>query len=371
MLIPIVPFAEIPRDREADRRAAVEGPWWIAPLAAPRAVDLCDAEVSSADAERLVAIVRERPTHVLDCRDVELACRLLDEGALSVVLRFPVLANLPPDIPGDRIGLLEPDANALPRSLSAGTIWTSDSTSGADDPRARVILCDGASFDSASANFPMVAIRNAHSCSADLEARAFCARIARPGDAPLLTLLCDGLGVAIAWGWSKPDSIQRSMMERHVHMAATPDTSVEPFGGALIAVEMDRGGRALRYRVEGPAIDVSRPNAWAGREGFSALFAKLRERALDAPPGSYTRRLLDSPDMLRGKLLEEAAELAAASSAADVRGEAADVLYFAWVALARAGVSPGEVEAELARRALRMNRRPGDVKPPVAPERLR
>jgi phosphoribosyl-ATP pyrophosphohydrolase/phosphoribosyl-AMP cyclohydrolase/histidinol dehydrogenase len=44
--------------------------------------------------------------------------------------------------------------------------------------------------------------------------------------------------------------------------------------------------------------------------------------------------------------------------------EAADVIYFTLVAMARAGVSLEEVEAELDRRALRVTRRKGDAKPP-------
>jgi len=39
------------------------------------------------------------------------------------------------------------------------------------------------------------------------------------------------------------------------------------------------------------------------------------------------------------------------------------VLYFTLVALARAGASLSEVEAELDRRALQVTRRPGEAKP--------
>ena len=42
--------------------------------------------------------------------------------------------------------------------------------------------------------------------------------------------------------------------------------------------------------------------------------------------------------------------------------EAADVLYFTLAHLVRADVSLADVEAELDRRALRVTRRPGDVK---------
>jgi phosphoribosyl-ATP pyrophosphohydrolase/phosphoribosyl-AMP cyclohydrolase/histidinol dehydrogenase len=89
----------------------------------------------------------------------------------------------------------------------------------------------------------------------------------------------------------------------------------------------------------------------------------LTERAAEAPPGSYTRRLLDEPGLLDGKLREEAAELAEADGDAAVTHEAADLMYFACVAMVRAGVPLEQVERELDRRALRVSRRPGDAKP--------
>ncbi len=65
---------------------------------------------------------------------------------------------------------------------------------------------------------------------------------------------------------------------------------------------------------------------------------------------------------MRAKLREEAGELADARGNEAVAAEAGDVLYFALVALARAGVPLTDVEAELTRRARRVTRRPGDAK---------
>ena len=46
--------------------------------------------------------------------------------------------------------------------------------------------------------------------------------------------------------------------------------------------------------------------------------------------------------------------------------EAADLLYFALVAMIRAGVSLAEVDRVLDRRALRISRSGGEAKPPPA-----
>tara|TARA_Y100001968_G_C19165612_1_gene623047 strand:+ start:383 stop:580 length:198 start_codon:yes stop_codon:yes gene_type:complete len=56
-------------------------------------------------------------------------------------------------------------------------------------------------------------------------------------------------------------------------------------------------------------------------------------------------------------LLEEAGELADAATPAEVTHEAADLLYFATVAMARAGVDPAKVLDLLDHRALIVSRR--------------
>ena len=90
-----------------------------------------------------------------------------------------------------------------------------------------------------------------------------------------------------------------------------------------------------------------------------ALEHRVRNR-LEAPSdGSYTRRLGADPNLLGAKLVEEARELAEADGRDEVIWEAADLFYFATVAMARRGVGLDEVECELDRRALAVRRRDG------------
>lgn len=88
----------------------------------------------------------------------------------------------------------------------------------------------------------------------------------------------------------------------------------------------------------------------------------LQSRLRSAPEGSYTKRLFDDPTFLRNKLVEEAQELAEADEPDHVAAEMADVLYFAMVKCVAAGVTMKEVEAHLDRRALKIQRRPGNAK---------
>jgi len=102
--------------------------------------------------------------------------------------------------------------------------------------------------------------------------------------------------------------------------------------------------------------------SWGRRGGFDELARTIAKRFLEAPEGSYTRRLFDDPDLLRAKLFEETRELTEASTPDEVAWETADVVYFALVEMTRGGARLEDVEAHLDRRALRVRRRPGNAK---------
>ena len=96
---------------------------------------------------------------------------------------------------------------------------------------------------------------------------------------------------------------------------------------------------------------------------LGALMRTLIDRRNNAPAGSYTKRLFDDEALLKSKLLEECEELMAAKDNREVAFETADVVYFAFAACARHGVNLAAVQRSLARKALRVRRRPGNAKP--------
>jgi phosphoribosylformimino-5-aminoimidazole carboxamide ribotide isomerase len=134
----------------------------------------------------------------------------------------------------------------------------------------------------------------------------------------------------------------------------------------LLRVTPDCDRDALRFTVRQHGsgfCHTGTRSCWGDDAGLSKLLRLVEQRRQDAPAGSYTRRLFEDADLLGAKLVEEAGELAEATSPEDVTWEAADVLYFTACAMARAGVSMEQVEAELDRRALKLTRRKGDAKP--------
>ncbi len=184
------------------------------------------------------------------------------------------------------------------------------------------------------------------------------------------TVVVDELGIALGLAWSDGESLSEAVSSgRGVYHSRSRGLWVkgETSGATqeLLRVDLDCDRDAMRFTVtqKDPGFcHLDTMTCWGDETGVAALARRLASRAAEAPEGSYTRRLLDDPGLLRAKLAEEADELAAAETPAEVVHEAADLLFFTLTAMARAGVSLADVAAELDRRALKITRRPGDAK---------
>lgn len=185
------------------------------------------------------------------------------------------------------------------------------------------------------------------------------------------TVVVDELGTALGLAYSSPESLRRSVETRRgVYHSRMRGIWVkgETSGAAqkLLRVDLDCDRDTLRFvvRQAGPGFcHNGTATCWGDATGLPRLLATLSGRQRSSPPGSYTRRLLADRVLLRSKLVEEAGELGDAAGREHVTAEAADLLYFAAVAMMRAGVSLADVAGELDRRALRVTRRGGDAKP--------
>ncbi len=204
-------------------------------------------------------------------------------------------------------------------------------------------------------------------------AEGFCAPLKsdRP-DGLWPTVVCDESGVALGLVYSTLESVRRSLETgRGVYWSRSRGglwekgaTSGDTQQLLSIATDCDRD--ALRFTVHqagGGFCHLGTRTCFGADTGLGALARTLAERRDAAPAGSYTARLFTDADLLRAKLTEEAGELASATTRDEARWEAADVIYFALVAAARAGVELAEIERELDRRALKVTRRPGNAKP--------
>jgi len=189
------------------------------------------------------------------------------------------------------------------------------------------------------------------------------------------TIVCDERGVALGLAYSNLESVREAVKQRRgvYHsrsrggLWAKGNTSGDTQELLSIALDCDRDALRFTVRQHGTGFCHLKTQTCFGTDaGLGALERVLHARKKNAPAGSYTRRLFEEPELLRGKLAEEAAELADAiehKNADDVRWEAADVIYFALAAAAKAGVRLSEIEKELDMRALKVVRRKGDAKP--------
>ena len=192
-------------------------------------------------------------------------------------------------------------------------------------------------------------------------------------DGLIATVVTDEIGRALGMCWSSRRSLEyaiengvgayesrrRGLWVKGASSGATQD---------LVRIEPDCDRDALRFVVRQAGAGFCHKeteSCWGPATGLRALEQTLARRRTTSERGSYSRRLFDDPALLAAKLAEEAAELAEARGRDEVVHEAADVLYFASVAMARAGVTLADVEGELDRRSAAVTRRAGDAKPEV------
>ena len=129
---------------------------------------------------------------------------------------------------------------------------------------------------------------------------------------------------------------------------------------AVRALRLDCDGDAVLALVEpaGPACHTGERTCFhrgelapsAPYEVLPALERTLADRLHDRPAGSYTVELLDDPQRIGEKVMEEAEEVArAAREESDIRvdEEAADVVYHLLVLLASRGHRLSDVERVL------------------------
>jgi len=185
------------------------------------------------------------------------------------------------------------------------------------------------------------------------------------------TIVTDERGVALGLTYSNQASLSDAVESgRGVYWSRSRnelwrkgDTSGDYQDLLRVDIDCDRDTLRFTVRQHGRGFCHSGTRTCFGdSRGLSNVCERIADRVRNPICESYTARLLANPTLLRNKLIEEAGELADATSAGDVAWEAADVLYFALVALARAGVGLDIVERELDRRARIVTRRKGDAK---------
>jgi phosphoribosyl-AMP cyclohydrolase / phosphoribosyl-ATP pyrophosphohydrolase len=185
-------------------------------------------------------------------------------------------------------------------------------------------------FDAATGLIPMVA-QHAHSGEVLMVAYADRAALART--------FRDG----VMWYWSRSRGRLWKKGESSGNVQQVLSLHADCDADAVVA----------RVLPAGPTCHTGTRSCFDAAPTLAALDSVLEQRAADPAAVGYTARLLADPNLRLKKLGEEAVELALAcerGTAADVRAEAADLLYHVLVACRGAGVSAGEVLGVLEQR---------------------
>jgi phosphoribosyl-ATP pyrophosphohydrolase/phosphoribosyl-AMP cyclohydrolase len=178
------------------------------------------------------------------------------------------------------------------------------------------------------------------------------------------TVIVDEIGRALGFAFSDLKSVREAVRtKRGVYHSRSRGLWMKGLTSGdtqdLRRIDLDCDRDVLRFVVKQNGNGFCHNGTWTcwGEDwGLGRLLKRIKERAISSPEGSYTKRLLDDPVLLKSKLIEEAEELADARPA-EVAHEAADLFYFALAAMSKADVDLEAVERELERRSLCVTRR--------------
>lgn len=186
------------------------------------------------------------------------------------------------------------------------------------------------------------------------------------------TVVVDEHEKALGLAWSNLESLTTALETRRgVYQSRSRGLWVKgaTSGAAqdLVGVSLDCDRDVIRFTVRqrDGFCHVGDRTCWGEDGGVPRLARRLADMVQSRPKGSNTVALLEDHALLAAKLVEEAAELGDAMRRVQVAEEAADLIYFALVKCAAAGVGLEEVEDVLDRRELRVRRRPMSAKDPA------
>jgi len=171
------------------------------------------------------------------------------------------------------------------------------------------------------------------------------------------TVTLDSAGRVLMQAWCSAESLKKTIETGYAtyysrsrqKLWCKGETSGNTQRWISFKADCDSDCLALSVRPTGPACHTGQQSCFGPLPFvWEDLYDVINERLNNAPQGSYTASLDDKT--VREKLMEEADEVCRAEGEAEVVWEVADLIYFASVIMARAGVSPGQIWQELKRR---------------------
>ncbi len=187
-------------------------------------------------------------------------------------------------------------------------------------------------------------------------ARTFVDCVSFGGDGLAPTVVRDGSGTVLMLAWSSAESLSEALSSGRGVYHSRARGGIWIKGGtsgntqALVRARLDCDSDAILFTVDqsGPACHRGSRSCFGdGCANISSVFDHVASRVASGGAGSYSARLASDEALLASKILEESAELSEAEGRDAAVWEAADLLYFTMVRLARDGIGLSDVFSEL------------------------
>ncbi|MFP4424161.1 MAG: bifunctional phosphoribosyl-AMP cyclohydrolase/phosphoribosyl-ATP diphosphatase HisIE [Candidatus Woesearchaeota archaeon] len=171
------------------------------------------------------------------------------------------------------------------------------------------------------------------------------------------TVIQDQAGQVLMVGYSNRESFEQTKKTGKVTFFSRSRQRLwqkgEISGNVLevidIKIDCDNDALLIRARPKGPTCHTGTYSCF-GEQDFSLLmlYKYLRERK--KATRSYTRKLIEDPELLMGKVREECEEVIDYTDRDNLVWEIADLTYFVMVLMVREEITPAEILQELRRR---------------------
>ncbi|MFA6329359.1 MAG: bifunctional phosphoribosyl-AMP cyclohydrolase/phosphoribosyl-ATP diphosphatase HisIE [Candidatus Micrarchaeia archaeon] len=180
-----------------------------------------------------------------------------------------------------------------------------------------------------------------------------------PATGLIPTIVQDGNGQVLMLAWSSKESVARTFetgkAAYYSRSRKTLWTKGETSGNfqALLTAryDCDRDSLLFTVRQENFACHTGTYSCFGNRKfGLDELYAVVKGKVDDPQEGSFTSAISASESTILDKVAEESAEVIDYQDRENLVWEIADLSYFLLVLMAKKGITPDEVRAELARR---------------------
>jgi phosphoribosyl-ATP pyrophosphohydrolase len=188
-------------------------------------------------------------------------------------------------------------------------------------------------------------------------------------DGLFATVVTDEHGVCLGLVYSSRISLRMALMERRGIYWSRSRQQVWRKGEnsgtfhKLVNASIDCDSDTLRFIVmhnigSQSFCHLSTRTCWGDKpRGIYQLQRSLEERRLSAPEDSYTKTLLNNPELLRKRLLSEVNDFVNADTKEDITNKAAELIYYVLTKCCATGITLSDIEMRMDTRSFQITKK--------------